>query len=684
MSFYLDNKQKEIEDNVTKEVRNLIRGNSSFYFIAGAGSGKTYALIDGVNEFIKLKHTELRAMGQTVLCITYTNNAANEIRKRVGDDNLTSISTIHSFIWETVNVHMDEMIEEHVIYLNEEITRINNDIYVYESDKKAIANIRDIGKDNISKVVEKIALKQNDFYDACNLGAKDFWDYLAREFGDEFSFKIKSNAQHVTHALKNLVRAKKYKICIDKILSKAEGFDSLKYFSSKNIESLNNNIIGHDTLLKYSSRMFCKYPALTRKVIDAHPIVFVDEFQDSEDSVLNIFLGLLEYSQGKKIDFCLGFFGDPVQAIYNNKMHAMNKKMAIVGKNINRRSHQTIVNCINKIRGSRDLIQQNPINIYSGKCDLSFEVRSKSEYSHSSIMLEIDKYKKKWGIDSNNKLTCLVLKNNMLSELCGFGDLFLLINDIYNIEFSKGFEKVSSEFLFSEERNAGRLPILLYEIILPLYLIKNKEELSLADVFGGNFHNSCSLNDLIESVRFFYDLGFITLYDYICDALDKKDECENLNNKSIKIIESVIPFDTQVIEHLISDIYNKCKFKKDEKTKKLIRKVLLTDIHQFYRWLDFLFQSISKNDTDYLTCHSSKGLEFDNVIVFLDDSFNRNETYISAFLQADINEILDDPLESARRIVYVSCSRAIKNLRVCLYTATGENIESTKGIFNSI
>ncbi|KQN64586.1 hypothetical protein ASF13_01540 [Erwinia sp. Leaf53] len=623
-------------------------------------------------------------MGQTVLCITYTNNAANEIRKRVGDDNLTSISTIHSFIWETVNVHMDEMIEEHVIYLNEEITRINNDIYVYESDKKAIANIRDIGKDNISKVVEKIALKQNDFYDACNLGAKDFWDYLAREFGDEFSFKIKSNAQHVTHALKNLVRAKKYKICIDKILSKAEGFDSLKYFSSKNIESLNNNIIGHDTLLKYSSRMFCKYPALTRKVIDAHPIVFVDEFQDSEDSVLNIFLGLLEYSQGKKIDFCLGFFGDPVQAIYNNKMHAMNKKMAIVGKNINRRSHQTIVNCINKIRGSRDLIQQNPINIYSGKCDLSFEVRSKSEYSHSSIMLEIDKYKKKWGIDSNNKLTCLVLKNNMLSELCGFGDLFLLINDIYNIEFSKGFEKVSSEFLFSEERNAGRLPILLYEIILPLYLIKNKEELSLADVFGGNFHNSCSLNDLIESVRFFYDLGFITLYDYICDALDKKDECENLNNKSIKIIESVIPFDTQVIEHLISDIYNKCKFKKDEKTKKLIRKVLLTDIHQFYRWLDFLFQSISKNDTDYLTCHSSKGLEFDNVIVFLDDSFNRNETYISAFLQADINEILDDPLESARRIVYVSCSRAIKNLRVCLYTATGENIESTKGIFNSI
>lgn len=684
MSFYLDDKQKETEDEITEQVRGLIKNNSSFYFIAGAGSGKTFALIDGVNEFIKLNHSQLRAMEQTVLCITYTNNAANEIIKRVGDEDLTSISTIHSFLWETVNVHMNEMIDEHVIYLNEEITRVNNEVFVHESDKKGIIRIREIGSNNISKVIEKIVLKQNEFYDACNLGAKGFWGYLSREFGDDFASKITSNAQQVIQALKSLVKAHKYERCLDKIQSNKEGFESLKYFSSKNIEVLHQNTIGHDTLLKYSARMFLKYPALAKKVIDAHPIIFVDEFQDSEESVLNIFLGLLDYSTENKVDFCLGFFGDPIQAIYSSKTHVIKKDMNIVGKNINRRSHQAIVNCINKIRGSGDLIQQNPIKIYREECDLSFEVRHKSEYSHFSIMVEIDKYKDKWSIGESNKLTCLVLKNNMLSELCGFGDLFEIINRIYNNEFPKGFEKVSSEFLFTEERNAGKLPMFLFEMIRPLYLIKNKDELTIADVFGGDIYRKCGLNDLIQSVRFFNDLGFITLYDYICDVIDKKKAHEHLNYNTIETIDSVIPFYSQVIEHLISDIYVKCKFRKGDKTKELIKELILTDINQFYKWLDFLFQSASSNEINYFTCHSSKGLEFDNVIVFLDDSFNRSEEYISSFFQADIDQALDESLESARRIVYVSCSRAIKNLRVYLYTATGELIDSTNRIFNDI
>ncbi|MEQ9914616.1 UvrD-helicase domain-containing protein [Pectobacterium polaris] len=682
MDFSIDNKQKEVEEEVTNNIRQLIKNRTSFYFIAGAGSGKTHALIDGVNEFIKLKHLELRSTGQKALCITYTNNAANEIKNRIGNENFTEISTIHSFLWETINVHMHELLEEHVIYLKEEVLSINSKIYTEDNNKKGINKLRSLGKDQVTKIIEKLLNDQSAFYDAYNSNAETFWEYLDCKIGSELLESIKSSAKDIGDAFKNLIKSQKYQNCIDNILSNNSVYQELKYFSSKNIESLHNNIIGHDTLLKYSSRIFRKYPILSEKIIDSHPIIFVDEFQDSEDTTLAIFLELLRYAKDRKKFFCLGFFGDPMQAIYNKEKHTFDPNMVVINKNINRRSHQSIVNCINKIRGENDSIYQHPINIYKTECDLSLEIRPRSEYSHESINSEILKYKGKWNINNDNKLSCLVLKNNMLSELCGFGELFNLINEVYNTEFAKGFEMVSSEFLFTETRNAGRLPIFLYEMILPLYIVKNKNNYPLSEVFSSKHSKKCNLNELIQSARFLNDLGFITLYDYICDFVDKKENAENLTVNSRNVIESVVNFNIQSIDIMVNDIYYKCKFKKIDKTKGLIRKILLTDIQQFYLWLDYLFQSESLNDISYLTCHASKGLEFDNVIIFMDDSFNRKKNYISGFLKSNIDEILDEQLESARRVFYVSCSRAIKNLRVYLYTETGENIDTAVKLFS--
>ena len=91
-------------------------------------------------------------------------------------------------------------------------------------------------------------------------------------------------------------------------------------------------------------------------------------------------------------------------------------------------------------------------------------------------------------------------------------------------------------------------------------------------------------------------------------------------------------------------------------------------MEQFFLWLDFIYQTYPENLVSYLTCHASKGLEFDNVIIFLSDSFNRKEGYFSNLLNSDINSILEPQLESARRLLYVSSSRAVKNLKIYLFT----------------
>jgi DNA helicase-2/ATP-dependent DNA helicase PcrA len=71
----------------------------SFVVTAGAGSGKTTSLIKALERVIESHGQSMLMKRQRVACITYTEVAANEIRKDVAAENLVHVSTIHSFYW---------------------------------------------------------------------------------------------------------------------------------------------------------------------------------------------------------------------------------------------------------------------------------------------------------------------------------------------------------------------------------------------------------------------------------------------------------------------------------------------------------------------------------------------------------------------------------------------------------
>jgi len=110
------------------------------------------------------------------------------------------------------------------------------------------------------------------------------------------------------------------------------------------------------------------------------------------------------------------------------------------------------------------------------------------------------------------------------------------------------------------------------------------------------------------------------------------------------------------------------KLRKGDEAKKILSNIFMVDIKQVYSWISYVLQDSVNQDIQFLTCHASKGLEFDNVIIFLDDKFNRKSGYISNLFNSDLDAISNDDIEAARRLFYVSCSRAIKNLQVILYT----------------
>ncbi|WP_232288551.1 UvrD-helicase domain-containing protein [Pseudomonas amygdali] len=91
----------------------------SYFLFAGAGSGKTRTLVEvlrrltGVIEHDKGEQLarRLRMYGRSIRVVTYTKNAVSVINGRLGDNDLVSVSTIHSFCWELINGFNDDIRE---------------------------------------------------------------------------------------------------------------------------------------------------------------------------------------------------------------------------------------------------------------------------------------------------------------------------------------------------------------------------------------------------------------------------------------------------------------------------------------------------------------------------------------------------------------------------------------------
>lgn len=92
------------DDQVKEEILGYLNLETpqSFFMLAGAGSGKTRTLVEVLEEIEKRYGEELFLLGRRIAVITYTNAACNEIISRLKNNDLFSVSTIHSFSWQLI------------------------------------------------------------------------------------------------------------------------------------------------------------------------------------------------------------------------------------------------------------------------------------------------------------------------------------------------------------------------------------------------------------------------------------------------------------------------------------------------------------------------------------------------------------------------------------------------------
>ena len=132
----------------------IASNNTSFVLDAGAGSGKTWTLIQALKYLIKEKSSEFAKNNQKIACITYTNNAKNEILDRIEHNKLVQVDTIHEFIWSCIKSYKQELRIKFLEYLDEEIK--NNE---EELAKKKNTTTKTYQK--ISERIEKLQQAKN-------------------------------------------------------------------------------------------------------------------------------------------------------------------------------------------------------------------------------------------------------------------------------------------------------------------------------------------------------------------------------------------------------------------------------------------------------------------------------------------------------------------------------------------
>lgn len=103
--FYLaEMKPVDHDGSVDAGIRKClcIGSGKSFIVFAGAGSGKTYSLKEAL-DFLKEQHSvSFVRQGKQIAVVTFTNNAADEIKDRIEKNPIFAVSTIHSFCWSAI------------------------------------------------------------------------------------------------------------------------------------------------------------------------------------------------------------------------------------------------------------------------------------------------------------------------------------------------------------------------------------------------------------------------------------------------------------------------------------------------------------------------------------------------------------------------------------------------------
>lgn len=669
------------EINIQISINRLIDNNQNLIFKAGAGAGKTYALVQSLKHIINTHGENLKLHNQCVMCITYTNVAMNELKHRLKNTELIKISTIHERLWDIIKDHQEQLLPIHIQEIETEITKINSDL---DTDDK-FSKFKELGT---TKQQEFITLINTEsivkvFYKAYNKKTPEFKNdisELLKGYGD-----LLKNVSNFKSLVNKIYKKRKLEQCLSKVSAGEKNYNKIEYNSKFNSDVLHKMLISHDTLIKYSLQIIEKYDLLRHIIIHQHPYILIDEYQDTNEQVIKIMSLLSDYARDNKCKLFIGYFGDTAQNIYDegvgSKISSLVGTIENINKPFNRRSTQEIINVINKIRS--DNIQQE--SIYDDCSGGSVEFYHGTE---SNIEQFINYFKGKWQINASNKLHCLVLTNKLVAKYNKFPNIYEFVSK--TAYYKQYYKAINTELLSNESRKLGEIPLLLYNIV-NLKIKLESQETTIFEIIPPNICKRLSFEETKTIINQLCETSTKqNLKDFLSDLFNK---CNQEDNTVLKeITKTHISFDgfDFTFEGLISNLLVKLfqDESDDEKAHTLINSLLDIDFIEYRCWYNFINESF-ENEVIYHTYHGTKGEEYDNVIILMGNDFGKQDkNKFSSFFLNYGKELPDEAAQmkfnNTKNLLYVACSRAIKNLRILYLDDISDFEDGIKQIFGEI
>jgi DNA helicase II / ATP-dependent DNA helicase PcrA len=645
----------------------------SVIFNSGAGSGKTYALIECLKYIISYNRENLKNHNQKIACITYTNVAAKHIEQQLGNSDVIEISTIHERIWRIISTQKSALLKLHIEKLKNEIADINNQL-LNNPDYAKYQELEVASQEEFFRIMVE---RKNDYNRAYNLKAADFKAAKPEEVHSQYVGLI-SSVSKFKGLVDKLYKRKRYLECLHKIYIGDKNYKIVSYDAMFNRDRLDKMRISHDTLLEYGYALVEKYPRMKQLFIDNYPYILIDEYQDTADIVVKMMNIIDQYAKQIKHNIFIAYFGDSVQNIYEagvgNRIKQLHSDLSTVTKLYNRRSYAEIINVANNIR-SDEIIQKS---IYSdsegGSVKLYYGVEQ-------DVKRFINVCAEKWNVQIENPLHCLFATNQMVAEYSGFFNLYMAFKNA-EVYQGIGYKQLNSELLSHDIIHLGIAQTLLYRL-MKLYTEVRKEKQPLRDIFPNSEYRNMSYASLKSLLTQLQSLDGNTLDELLVQIF----KLYNTSNNKIYqlIIERMFDVDEDTsydgtLKYLLTSLYK--SWDETVEVKTIINAFLNIKVDELLNWFHYINRD-EKKRICYHTFHSTKGLEYENVVIILGKDFGMDKGVFDTFFKfyGKNNEKISSKEDKGRNILYVAVTRAIKNLCILYIDNLGEIQDNIERVF---
>lgn len=449
-------------------------------------------------------------------------------------------------------------------------------------------------------------------------------------------------------------------------LERAETIEKFVY--NPNGSNPEYNALNHADVIKISAQMIMNSLMLQRIIAQRYPIFLIDESQDTKKELVDAFFSI-QKNFGET--FTLGLLGDQKQRIYTDGKKDMVSIIPIEWekpvKKMNYRSAKRIVKLANAIGKDIDfhaeqVSREDAIEGFARLFIVQQGNGINKDEVEQTVMKKMCELTKdaKW-VEANTNVKILTLEHMMAVRRLGFEQFFGPLSKVtkYQMTFLQG--TVSELEFFTKEilpiadsiKEDGRIALEILKSNSPLLSKKNIEksyELYLrcreeTGTVAKKVNDDHSIREVVKAVR---DSQLLTIPEVIRQA---------------------------------------CELTPDE-----INDEMEEDLQAWVKVMDLSISMVRKYD-DYVNQHTRfdthqgvKGLEFERVMVIIDDSeakgfmFSYDKLFgVKELTETDIKHIEageESSIDRTLRLFYVTCTRAKESLAIIMYTSDPNKVRN--------